>query len=175
MGNTWAHGLHASSFVKSGLGLVCGWEDRALQECNLSAQIVHFSGHGSQTEELVFHDQSNNPKPVSKAALQALFESFKGCVRLVILNACYSGPQAEAIVSVIDCAIGMRRSIGDTAATVFAASFYRAIGFGHSVKESFEQGRTALLLEGIREEDTPDLLVKKGADAAKIYLAGPNL
>ena len=47
----------------------------------------------------------------------------------MILNACYSKKQAEAITQVIDCAIGMNDAIGDEAAITFAASFYRAIGF----------------------------------------------
>ena len=45
--------------------------------------------------------------------------------------------------------------IGDDAAITFAASFYRAIGFGRTIQEAFDQGRTALMLEGIPEERTP--------------------
>jgi hypothetical protein len=90
----------------------------------------------------------------------------------VVLNACYSKPQAEGIVEVIDCAVGMSKTIGDEAAIVFAGSFYRALGFGLSVQDAFEQGRTALLLEGIPEDRTPELLVKQGVDAADVYLVG---
>jgi hypothetical protein len=31
----------------------------------------------------------------------------------------------------------MKESIGDDAATAFASSFYRAIGFGRSIQEAF--------------------------------------
>ena len=79
-------------------------------------------------------------------------------------------PQAEAITRHIDCAIGMSKAIGDEAAIVFAASFYRAIGFGRSVGEAFEQGKTALLLEGIPEEQTPQLRTREGVDANQVYL-----
>ena len=75
-----------------------------------------------------------------------------------MLNACYSRPQAEALAQTIDCTVGMNRAIGDEAAIVFAASFYRAIGFGRSVKEAFELGKAALLLEGIPEDETPELI-----------------
>lgn len=134
--------------------------------------VVHFSGHGSANEELILHNDAGVAKPVSKAALQALFRTLKDNIRLVVLNACYSKPQAEGIVEVIDCAVGMSKTIGDEAAIVFAGSFYRALGFGLSVQDAFEQGRTALLLEGIPEDRTPELLVKQGVDAADVYLVG---
>lgn len=69
-------------------------------------------------------------------------------LRLVVLNACYSRPQAEAITKSIDAAVGMKRAIGDEAAIVFAVSFYRALGFGRSVKEASELGVVALSMEG---------------------------
>ena len=74
----------------------------------------------------------------------------------------------------IDCAVGMKKAIGDNAAIVFAASFYRAIGFGRSVQEAFDQGKTALMLEGIAEENTPELLVRQGADPTSIFLIGQS-
>jgi hypothetical protein len=64
----------------------------------------------------------------------------------------------------------MNDAIGDEAAIIFAASFYRALGFGRSVQEAFDQGKVALLLEGILEEHTPELLVKAGIDPSQIVL-----
>ena len=40
----------------------------------------------------------------------------------------------------------MNTTIGDEAAKLFAASFYRAIGFGRSIQDAFEQARVALML-----------------------------
>jgi hypothetical protein len=108
--------------------------------------------------------------PASKQSLTALFKTLKDNIRVVILNACYSHPQAQAITKVIDCAIGMNTAIGDLAAITFAASFYRAIGFGRSLQEAFEQGKTALLLENIPEENTPELVKKRGIDPSQIIL-----
>ena len=82
--------------------------------------------------------------------------------------------KAEAIVEVVDRAVGMKKEIGDEAAIVFAAAFYRKLGFGASVKEAFEEGRVALMLEGIPEEKTPELLVKTGVDTSKLFLVGPD-
>jgi len=64
--------------------------------------------------------------------------------------------------------------IEDTAARTFAASFYRAIGFGGSIQEAFEQGKSALLLEGLAENATPELLVHPGTDPASIVFLRAN-
>jgi hypothetical protein len=86
------------------------------------------------------------------------------------MNACYSEVQAKAISEVIDCVVGMKTEIGDQAAITFAEYFYNALGYGRSVKEAFEQGKAALMLEGIPEENTPVLLTRSGVDAASVLL-----
>jgi hypothetical protein len=133
-------------------------------------QIVHFSGHGSESGEIVLMDNNRQAKPVSAEALKMLFTTLKDNIRVVMLNACYSEKQAKAIAEVIDCVIGMRTAIGDDAAITFAASFYRAIGFGRSIKDAFDQGKTAIMLEGISEVKTPQLLTRTGVDPAAIVL-----
>ncbi len=64
--------------------------------------------------------------------------------------------------------------ISDRAAINFAASFYRAIGFGRSVQEAFDQGKTALALQGIGEEETLELLTRDGVDASEVVLVRPS-
>lgn len=134
--------------------------------------VVHFSGHGDG-EGLSLAGEDGKERQVSTRALHALFSTLKDNIQLVVLNACYSREQALALRETIDCVIGMKESIGDTAATAFASSFYRAIGFGRSIQEAFEQGLTSLLLEGIPGEDIPELLVKKGIDATNVVLVRP--
>jgi len=138
-------------------------------------QIVHFSGHGSSSGEIILADNSDRSKPISAKALKALFHTLKDNIQVVVLNACHSEVQSRAIVEVIDCVIGMKTAIGDQAAIVFASSFYRAIGFGRSVQQAFEQGKTALLLEGIPEEKTPILLARQGANPSQIFLVEPQV
>lgn len=132
-------------------------------------QIVHFSGHGSLAGLSLAGDDGRS-RLVTTQALGALFTALKDNIRLVVLNACYSREQAQVIISSIDCVIGMKAGIGNQAATVFASSFYRAIGFGRSIQEAFDQGKTALLLEGIAAEDIPELLVKDGVDPGQVVL-----
>ncbi|HEY0757585.1 MAG TPA: CHAT domain-containing protein [Ktedonobacteraceae bacterium] len=131
-------------------------------------QIVHFSGHGSQGG-LSLAGNDGQSRLVSTRALEALFATLKDNLRLILLNACYSREQAQALVKHIDCVIGMQESSHGDAATIFASSFYRAIGFGRSIQQAFDQGRTALLLEGIPDE-IPELLVKDGIDPRRIIL-----
>src|SRR5262245_29569300 len=160
--------------------------------------IVHFSGHGRSATEpglrgapdnlrrdlgvessppaaaLVLLDNQGHPKPVSQEALVHVFKTLKDNVRVVLLNACWTRPQAEAIARTIDYTIGMNRAVGDEAAIVFAASFYRAIGFGRSAREAFELGKAALLLEGIPEAETPELFIREGIEAPDVTLISPT-
>lgn len=172
--------IRASEYRDS-MDLVSAWAvrpDDLLQKLNEhKPHIVHFSGHGSPSGEIILVDENlvngkRVPKPVSPAAIKALFQALKGNIQVVLLNACYSRIQAEAIREVIDCVIGMNSAISDQAAMTFAASFYRALAFGSSVREAFEQGKVALLLEGIPEDDTPELLCKTGIDPSKVVLTG---
>ncbi|WP_313929254.1 CHAT domain-containing protein [Pseudoxanthomonas sp.] len=147
--------------------------DDLLQYLNeFKPQAVHFSGHGGASE-IFLNDESGHAQPVSRQALRALFGLHRKTVRLVVLNACFSKEQAQAIVEEVDCAVGMDSEIGDAAAIVFAAAFYRKLGFGASVADAFAEGRVALMLQGIPEETTPQLLVKSGVDASQVFLAGP--
>jgi hypothetical protein len=127
--------------------------------------IVHFSGHGSRKGELVFEDDDGTAKSVSDAALLSLFRNVKDNIRLVMLNSCRSEAQAQAISQEIEFCVGMNVAIGDEAAVIFASTIYGALAFGRSVAQAFEQGRTALMLQGIAEDKTPVLLTRAGADA----------
>jgi hypothetical protein len=165
--------IHAAEYRDS-IELVSAWAVRPddLQQKLLEHKphIVHISGHGAPTGELILLDKDRNPKPVKPEAIQSLFTILKDNIRIVFFNACYTEKQARAINEVIDCVIGMNKYISDQAATVFAASFYRALGFGRSVKEAFDLGKAALQLEGIPGENTPELLAKAGIDPSKIFL-----
>ncbi len=119
--------------------------------------IVHFSGHGSGTTGLVLENNSGQMQLVSSESLARLFKLFQKKIESVLLNACYSEVQANAIYQHIDCVIGMNRSIGDVAAIEFAVGFYDALGAGNSYDDCFEVGCASIDLEGIPEAETPVL------------------
>jgi hypothetical protein len=136
--------------------------------------IVHFSGHGSNNDELVFQSDDGGTKLVSKEAIVATMSTLSENIRVVIFNACFSYAQAEAVTQHIDVAIGMKDAIRDDAAKVFAAQFYAAMGFGRSIQQAFDQGVAALLLEGIPEADIPALFTREGVEAEEIILVRPE-
>ena len=167
-----------SSECRDQLELVSEWAVRVqdLQEVLLRERphIVHFSGHGSAGKELLFEDDIGHTRAVGNAALKNLFRILNGNTRVVVLNACYSQTQAEAITEVLDCAVGMKHEIGDAAAVAFAAAFYQALGYAQSVQVAFDLGCNALELLGIPEENTPSLLIRKGIDAGQVILTGTD-
>ncbi|MBD2409407.1 hypothetical protein FACHB389_13065 [Nostoc calcicola FACHB-389] len=131
--------------------------------------IVHFCGHGSGTEGLVLEDkETGREKVVSTEALADLFELCKEHVECVVLNACYSEKQANAIVQHIGYVIGMSELIGDKAAVKFSVGFYDALGAGRSVETAYNFGRNAIQLENLPEYLVP--IIKKNINAAKNYL-----
>jgi len=145
---------------------------QAINETNPT--IVHFSGHGADTGELVLENVDGSTKLVSKEAVTAAISTASDTIKLVLFNACFSQSQAENIVQNIASAIGMSIEIGDEAACVFAANFYSSIGFGHSLQKAFNQAKAALLLEGIPEDSTPQLFVQDGLIADKLYFVDSN-
>ena len=132
--------------------------------------VVHFTGHGTPTDQIVFQDDQGGARYVPKSAIAATLATASDSVRLVFFNTCFSKGQAEEVVGYIPAAIGMNDAVGDTAARVFSASFYSAIGFGSSVANAFQQAKAALLLEGIGEDDIPELHTAIGVDATTLTL-----
>jgi hypothetical protein len=134
-----------------------------LQECLLrfKPHIVHFSGHGSEEGEIYLQDSSGLSKPVSEKSLGKLFAVLKDNIRCVVLNACYSRTQADAIAAHIDAVVGMSTAIGDQAAISFSAAFYQALAYGRDLQTAFDLGTIQIDLEAIPEEETPQLIAPR--------------
>ncbi len=124
-------------------------------------QIVHFSGHGTGESGLSFEDIAGQEKLVDSKALTDLFRLFSSQIECIVLNACHSKFQAEAISEHIDYVIGMSQSIGDRAAIEFSIGFYSAIGTGKPFEFAYELGCNAIQLEGIQGHQIPTLYKKK--------------
>ena len=169
--------IRASDFRES-LKLESVWAARPtdlLQAINEhKPTIVHFSGHGSDQDELVLQDDNGNSQVVSKETLVELFKVVSSGIELLVFNTCFSENQANSVTAHVSAAIGMGTSIADEAARVFAAQFYSALGFGKSVGEAFGQAKVALMLENIPEEDTPKLHVSQGLNENEIVLVQPS-
>jgi hypothetical protein len=141
----------------------------------LEPTVVHFSGHGSTGDRaphgLFFQGPDGRPQRVSTQALEDAFGAAGSSVKLVILTACYSEPQAVALLSHVDCVVGVRGSIHDAATRSFAIGFYGGLAQRESVAAAYRQGCAAMALEGLRDPDRPELKIRPGVDAARLILA----
>jgi CHAT domain len=163
----------------------------------LKPTVVHFSGHGGLDADdvhragssprdvssvlahhggeprhgLYFQGPDGGPQLVSTEALEKTFGAAGASVKLVVLNACYSDVQAQAIVAHVGCVVGMIGSIRDDAARSFAIGFYGGLGERESIASAYKQGCAAISLQGIRDHDRPQLAVRPDVDASKLVLA----
>lgn len=133
--------------------------------------IVHFSGHGAESGEILFQDEQGRAQPAPVQALADAFRLLKDNIRCVLLNACFSLAQALAIAQHIDCVVGMTAAIPDREARAFAADFYSALAYGRSVQTAFDLGRNRISLAGVPDEAMPQLLAL-AADPAAVTFVG---
>jgi hypothetical protein len=127
---------------------------------DIEPRIVHFAGHGSSRGALFLENDLGKSHPVEPETLASLFKLVSEQVECVLLNACYSESQANAIVKHIQYVIGMNQAISDKAAIAFSVGFYQALGAGKSVEQAYEFGVVQIRLQGIPEYLTP-VLIKK--------------
>jgi len=123
-------------------------------------QVVHFSGHGSGDQGLLLEDEAGQVKLVSADALAALFKLYCDRLQYVVLNACYSTVQAEAIAQHIPYVIGMSDALSERAAIEFAVAFYDALGAGRDLKFAYKNACVAIQLAGISQAHIPVLHTK---------------
>ncbi len=122
-------------------------------------KILHFSGHGGGEEGLAFENEQGKVHMISSDSLAKLFSLFSEKLECVVLNACYSEPQATAIARHIAYVVGMR-DIGDKVATKFAVGFYDALGAGKNYETAFDFGCSAIDPRNVLENQGPVLLRK---------------
>jgi len=163
--------------------------------------VVHFSAHGAlvrvapnstaySSREMDEPDSSvatesapqssifletrdGKSSPVSSKALARLFSVLKQ-QRCVVLNACFSAPQADEIAAHVDCVIGMQRAINDMSAIAFAVGFYQAIARGRTIKTAFDLGCSSIATHNLPDADVPTLHARR-ADPATVRLVPPRV
>ncbi|MEG3983143.1 CHAT domain-containing protein [Microcoleus sp. T3B2] len=126
--------------------------------------IVHFCGHGAGEDGIVLEDDTGKMALVQTNALASMFKLFaKKGVECVILNACYSEVQADAISQYVNYVVGMNRAVGDKAAVAFAVAFYDGIAAGYEIEEAYDLGRSQMM--SFLEHETPVFKKKNLIDA----------
>lgn len=126
--------------------------------------IVHFAGHGSREEKLILGRNDRKGQKIDQQGLAEVFALYKKHVRLVVLNACFTEEQARSLSEVVNYAIGAREAIGDKVGVTFAGAFYRALGFGKSVREAYRSANAELALTKTRRSRGIALFMRKGID-----------
>ena len=134
--------------------------------------LVHFSGHGRESGELVFEAADGTSSPLSPELLGSVFGAFADSMGCVVLNACWSDAQAEMIGQHIAAVAGMRTNVSDLAALNFSQTFYLAVGEGKSVSEAFSLAVLQMRVATPADADAPVLRVQPGA--GEVVLAGPR-
>jgi hypothetical protein len=135
--------------------------------------VIHFSGHGGGSAGMMLQDAQGQAQPVPPRALAMMVRAAACNARLIVLNACYSAAQAEALRGEVDCVVGMDGAIGDAAARAFATRFYGALGNRRSVGNAFAQGVAALAARQLPDELLPRCVTRDGADADRLVLRAP--
>ncbi|HZN76474.1 MAG TPA: CHAT domain-containing protein [Micromonosporaceae bacterium] len=131
---------------------------------------LHFAGHGS-TDGVVIEDSDGYRRRIPAAALADLVAIFTPPLRCVVLNACYTDAQAEAIAGRGPCVVGMRGPVPDDIAIHFAAGFYAAAADGMSVRQAFDLGKNRLSLRQISAH--PPVLAAAPGIAEQTFLVEP--
>lgn len=151
----------------------------------LQPTVIHFSGHGTggngeppdsaahRPSGIYLEDERGGQQLVTADALTKMIKSTVASTRLVVLNACYSAVQADAVCSVVECVVGMDGTIPDDAARAFAVSFYRALGYRRSVANAVEQAIATLAGKQLRAEHVPRWRTRDGIDAHGVVFGGP--
>jgi hypothetical protein len=125
--------------------------------------ILHFIGHSTPSEGIILgdEDERKDPKPLGAKDLADILTILKDNIRIVFLSVCHTKRHAEAIIELVDYAIGMDGKISDKSARAFAGYFYEALGYGRSVEEAFELARKQLKMRGLGGSNVPRLLVRE--------------
>lgn len=127
-------------------------------------QIVHFSGHGSKRHKILLNGKEGGSETVDLQGLADVLALYSKHVRLVLLNACFTKVQARFISKVVNYSVGTNEAIGDKVGVAFAGAFYRALGFGKSVKDAFASARAELALTKMPRSRGFELFVRNSLD-----------
>lgn len=134
--------------------------------------VLHFSGHGVVPGIIV----ENDLIPANNLSVLLSLSIIREQLRLVVLNACLSASQAQAIATHIDVVVGMSNNVGDDAAIAFASGLYMALGTGLDVKSAFQLAVNAIGIDNfdnVREEDIPKMFVRPGVEPSEIHPLKP--
>jgi hypothetical protein len=148
---------------------------------DLEPHVLHFSGHGSGEKGLLFvsdesagsihrsdsgevRSHTSDVNEIRFVPAQPLANLLRLCdeyLECVVLNACYSDVQGNAIADCIPITIGMRDAVQDNVAIKFSQGFYDAIGAGKTYERAFAWGKVAIEFDLDNNEAANILILRK--------------
>src|SRR5262249_37837481 len=119
-------------------------------------------GHngGDPRPGLFFQGPDGGPQLMSTEAFEATFGAAGSSVQLIVLSACYSEVNAQALLRHVGCVVGMSGAIADDAARSFAIGFYGGLGERESIAAAYAQGCAAIRLQGLADHHRPKLALR---------------
>ncbi len=121
--------------------IVSAWTTRLveLQQALLEneAQVVHFIGRCGD-EGIGLLDKDGTPTTLRPNRLARLFAPFQRHLRVLVLDQCSSLDLPSLFVEHVSVVVSGPSDTDGQTALEFISSFYRALGFGHSVQAAFE-------------------------------------
>ncbi len=130
--------------------------------------IVHFCGHGHKSQRIFLNSGPGQGKTVDNG-LARVFALYRHHLRLVVLNACFTDALARSITTAVDYSVGTGKAIGDKAGVAFAGAFYRALGFGNTVREAFASAKAELGLTRTPRAQGIELFVRHGINESEAF------
>ena len=99
--------------------------------------VVHIACHGEASGDIWLSDGHQGSERVPGATLAELLAILRHNLRLVVINACFSGSIAGHVAPVVGAAIGMSEAIRDEAAVRFSATLYASLAADEPIEQAF--------------------------------------
>ena len=137
--------------------------------------LVHFSGHGWTGGIILDNGDPDDPQnhPVEFDVLAQVLAATSTPPLVLVLNACETLAGADILLPAIPVVIAMADSIDDTAAIVFARSFYAAIASAQPVGIALAQAQVVMRLTSPDGADLPQVIVRNDVDITALVLVHP--
>ncbi|MFD0272346.1 CHAT domain-containing protein [Kitasatospora sp. NPDC127111] len=110
--------------------------------------LLHFAGHGTALDGLVFEDAEGLPATLPIEALAGALAAF-GRLECVLLSCCWSAGHSGVLAARSRLAIGSEAELGDRAAVEFSAGFYDALAAGSTPARAYAEAVAAVRLLGL--------------------------
>lgn len=139
---------------------------------DLRPHVVHFAGHAGDAALLFDNGEVARPegRDVPYELLARALAATDMPLGLLVLNGCDTLEGADILLDSTAAIIATADSIGDLAASTFAAKFYAAIASGQSIAASVEQGKVAVDFMGLGEGWKHQILMRPDLDPARKVL-----